>query len=185
MGKSTLFKHLTGVSVPAGRRPGVTLKPYSVQFGDLTITDMPGFGFMSGIKERKQDIVKTKLIRYIERHRDRIVLAILVVNGSSFSEIVDRWQQRGEIPIEVEMYDFLHELDLNVVVAVNKIDRIRDLDSVMDGVAERLGMLPPWRQWPDFLVPVSAAKGDIKHLSGLIRGILHNPGRDDAAGFIN
>jgi len=184
VGKSTLIRSLTGVNVPVGKRPGVTLRPYHLQFGDLTITDMPGFGFMSGIKETKQDIVKTKFVRYIEKNKDRILQAILVLNGNSFLEIVDRWQKRGEIPIEIEMYDFMHELELDVVVAVNKKDKISDLDNVMDGVAERFGLHPPWRQWPDQLIPVSAKKGDTKQLSGLIRGTLHNLGRDDLLGFV-
>jgi GTP-binding protein EngB required for normal cell division len=98
----------------------------NLAFGDLIVTDMPGFGFMSGVKDRKQDIIKTKFVRYVEDHSDRIFLAVLVLNGQSFAEIVDRWSGRGEIPLEVEMYQFLQELELDVVVAVNKIDKIKD-----------------------------------------------------------
>jgi GTP-binding protein EngB required for normal cell division len=186
VGKSTLIKSITGKPVPIGRRPGVTRRPWNLALGDLIVTDMPGFGFMSGVKDRKQDIIKTKFVRYIEDHSDRIILAVLVLNGKSFAEIVDRWSGRGEIPLEVEMYQFLLELELDVVVAVNKIDKIKDnnRDSVMDGVAERLDILPPWKQWPDKLVPISAKKGDVKALSGLIRSRIHELGRDDLLGYI-
>ncbi len=141
---------------------------------------------MSGVKDRKQDIIKTKFVRYVEDHSDRIFLAVLVLNGQSFAEIVDRWSGRGEIPVEVEMYQFLQELGLDVVVAVNKIDKTKDKnrDSVMDGVAERLDILPPWKQWPDKLIPISAKKGDVKALSGLIRSRIHELGRDDLLGYI-
>jgi GTP-binding protein EngB required for normal cell division len=184
VGKSSLIQSLTGFTMKRGRRPGITLKPKHLYFGDIMITDMPGFGFMSGVKERKQDIVKTKFVRYIEKYRNRIILAVLVLDGKSFSEVVDRWTGRGEIPIEVEMFDFLQELDMDVVVAVNKMDKIRQTDTVMDNVAERLGMLPPWRQWPDMLVVVSAKKGDVKKLADLIRNRIHSLARDDLLGWI-
>lgn len=186
VGKSTLIRSLTGRPVTVGRRPGVTKKPANLALGDLIVTDMPGFGFMSGVKDRKQDIIKTKIVRYIENHSDRIFMAVMVLNVQSFAEIVDRWSGRGEIPLEIEMYQFLRELDLDVVVAANKIDKIKDknIDNVMDGVAERLDILPPWRQWPDKLLPISAKKGDIQALSGLIRSRIHELGRDDLLGYI-
>ncbi|MDF1532572.1 MAG: GTP-binding protein EngB [Methanosarcinales archaeon] len=184
VGKSTLIRALTGKNVPVGRRPGVTLRPSHLQFGDLVVTDMPGFGFMRGIKEHKQDLVKTAFVRYIEKQKDRIVMAVLVVDGKSFAEVVDRWERREEIPVEVEMFEFLRELELDVVVAVNKMDKIKDVDGTMDGVAQRLGMLPPWRQWLNVLAPISAKKGDVRALTGLIRNRIHNLSRDDLLAWI-
>lgn len=184
VGKSTLIRSLTGKSVPVGRRPGVTLKPLHLQFNDLLITDMPGFGFMSGVKERKQDIVKTKFVRYIEQNKDNIIIVILVLDAKSFAQVVDRWEGRGEIPVDVEMFQFLRELDIDVIAAVNKVDKIKDIDNVMDGVAVRLGLLSPWRQWLDILAPVSAKKGDIKAVTVLIRNRIHDLGRDDLLKWI-
>lgn len=184
VGKSTLIRSLTGKSVPVGRRPGVTLKPLHLQFNDLLITDMPGFGFMSGVKERKQDIVKTKFVRYIEQNKDNIIIVILVLDAKSFAQVVDRWEGRGEIPIDVEMFQFLRELDIDVIAAVNKVDKIKDIDNVMDGVAVRLGLLSPWRQWLDILAPISAKKGDIKAVTVLIRNRIHDLGRDDLLKWI-
>jgi len=40
---------------------------------------------------------------------------------------------------------------------------------VLDGIGERLGMAPPWRQWLDAIVPVSAKKGDVEGLKEIIR----------------
>ena len=184
VGKSPLIRSLTGKSVPVGRRPGVTLKPLHLQFNDLLITDMPGFGFMSGVKERKQDIVKTKFVRYIEQNKDNIIIVILVLDAKSFAQVVDRWEGRGEIPVDVEMFQFLRELDIDVIAAVNKVDKIKDIDNVMDGVAVRLGLLSPWRQWLDILAPVSAKKGDIKAVTVLIRNRIHDLGRDDLLKWI-
>ncbi len=139
---------------------------------------------MSGVKERKQDIVKTKFVRYIEQNKDNIIIVILVLDAKSFAQVVDRWEGRGEIPIDVEMFQFLRELDIDVIAAVNKVDKIKDIDDVMDGVAVRLGLLSPWRQWLDILAPVSAKKGDIKAVTVLIRNRIHDLGRDDLLKWI-
>ena len=60
VGKSSLLRELFGAKVRVGKRPGVTLRPTYIQISDLLITDMPGFGFMSGVKDRKQRAIKIK-----------------------------------------------------------------------------------------------------------------------------
>ncbi|MCQ6963610.1 GTP-binding protein EngB [Methanolobus chelungpuianus] len=181
VGKSSLIRELTGQKVRVGKRPGVTLKPTQIRFSDLLITDMPGFGFMSGVKERKQDIVKDQIVRYIERGTERIRLAVMVVDGPVFVEVVDRWESRNEIPIDLEMYDFLRELGIDTVVAVNKMDKLKEEEQndILDGIADKLGMLPPWRQWIDSIAPISAKQGKIKPLNSIIRQRLHAEKRDD------
>ncbi|HMB44195.1 MAG TPA: GTP-binding protein, partial [Candidatus Methanoperedens sp.] len=84
-------------------------------------------------------------------------------------EIVDRWTRRNEIPVEVELFEFFNELDIDVIVAANKMDKVTDQDLALDGVVQRLGMSPPWRQWPDKIVPVSAKKGNIGELKLLVQ----------------
>ncbi len=169
VGKSTLITALTGKKLPAGRRPGVTRKPLHITYQGFQITDMPGFGFMSGVSEESQDAIKDNIVHYIEENAQNIVLAVMVVNATSFAEIVDRWIKRNEIPVEVELFEFLHELNIDVVVAANKIDKVKDVDGTLDGIAERLGMMPPWRQWLDVIVPVSAKKGDVGGLKEVMR----------------
>ncbi len=169
VGKSTLIRELTGKKLRVGKRPGVTRKPQQVPYQDFQITDMPGFGFMSGVSEDGVEAIKDNIVHYIEDNAANIALAVLVVNATSFSEIVDRWAGRNEIPVEVELFEFLHELNIDVVVAANKIDKVKDVDRTLDGIAERLGMSPPWRQWLDTIVPVSASKGNIGELKKLIQ----------------
>lgn len=169
VGKSTLIRALTGKKLAAGKRPGVTRKPLKIAYQSVHITDMPGFGFMSGVANENQEAIKDDIVHYIEDNASNIVLAVMVVNAASFVEIVDRWAGRNEIPLEVELYEFLHELNIDAIVAANKIDRVEDADKTLDGIAERLGMMPPWRQWLDTIVPVSAKKGSIKGLKELIR----------------
>ena len=172
VGKSTLFSQLTGHKAKTGRRPGVTISPTRVQVGGLVYVDMPGYGFMMRIPKKVEEKTKDFIVRYFEENRKDIVLAIQVIDASSFLEIADRWERRGEIPIEIELFEFLSEMDLDVVVAANKMDKVSDPDWTLDRIVERLGMLPPWRQWLDRVAPISAKKGDIEPLRKIIRSRL-------------
>lgn len=181
VGKSSIIKQLTGKNVKVGKRPGVTLKPTHIRHSDLLLTDLPGFGFMSGVKDRKQDIVKDQIVRYIEKNTDRVNVAVLVIDGASFLEIVQRWEERNEIPIDIEMFELFRELGFDIILAINKVDKIKssELDATLDQICDKLNMLPPWKQWLDIVAPVSAKKGDLKALKSLIRQRLHNEKRDD------
>ncbi len=181
VGKSSLLKELFGAKVKVGKRPGVTLRPTHAQVSDLLITDMPGFGFMSGVKERKQDIVKDKTVHYIEENTERIKIGVLVIDGPAFPEIVDRWDSRDQIPIDVEMFDFLREIGIDTIVAANKMDKVKENESdpLLDEISVRLGLEPPWQNWKHLIAPISAKKGDLKALKGLLRDRLHEMKRDD------
>ncbi len=118
---------------------------------------MPGFGFMSGVAEGDTEMAKQEIVRHIEE--EGMDLALLVLDSKAFAEICDRWEGRGEIPIDVEMHGLLRELGIPYVVVANRMDKVVDVDAVLDGICDRLGLLPPWRQWRDVLVPVSAKTG--------------------------
>lgn len=178
VGKSTLITALTGKKLKSGRRPGVTRKPVRIPYQNYQITDMPGFGFMSGTSDESMDAIKDNIVHYIEDNAKNITLAVMVINSKSFAEIVDRWAGRNEIPVEVELFEFLHELDISVIVAANKIDKVKDVDGALDGIAERLGMMPPWRQWMDSIVPVCAKKGEVGELKKAIQKKLDETNRN-------
>ncbi len=169
VGKSTLFRALTGEKVAVGRRPGITLSPYSVKIGSLIYTDMPGYGFMKYRSFKEQERVKDLIVRYLEEHAEKMVTAIQVIDAASFLEIADRWESRGEIPVEIEMWEFLCDLDLDPILAANKIDRIANPEDVLNWIAERLGMEPPWRRWDYRIAPISAKRGEIEPLRNLIK----------------
>lgn len=171
VGKSSLIRALTGLRVRVGRRPGLTRRILRYSLEGLTIVDMPGFGFMSGVPKEVQEKLKTQIVRYLEENRKRIILSIEVLDARAFLEICERWERRGQIPVDVEMFHFLNELYLNPILAINKIDIIHPLDRdfVLDAICEKLGMLSPWRQWLDILVPVSARTGEgLKELRALM-----------------
>ncbi|MDV3104443.1 GTP-binding protein EngB [Thermococcus waiotapuensis] len=157
VGKSTLIYQLTGKKVRRGKRPGVTRKPVEVEWGGRKVVDMPGFGFMGGLPEEVQERVKDEIVRFIEENAEKIELAVLVVDGKSAPEIIERWEKRGEIPIDVEFYSFLRELGIPTIVAVNKVDRIKNLEQTLGFLAEKMGIRPEERE--EVMIPVSAKFG--------------------------
>jgi len=184
VGKSTLMRELIGLKVRVGRRPGVTLRPNYYSFGDLLVTDMPGYGYMKNVDYKKQHRIRDLIVRYFEDNAPRIITAVQVVDAKSFTEVVDRWDGRGEVPIDLELFQFLRDLNIPVIVAVNKMDNIydREKDMVLDDIALRLGFSPPWTGWMDRIAPISAKKGDVEHLRRLLKDKLRAVGRQDLAG---
>jgi GTP-binding protein EngB required for normal cell division len=181
VGKSTLMKELIGAKVRIGRRPGVTQRPNYYQFGDLLVTDMPGYGYMQGVDRGKQNRIRDLIVKYFEDNAPRIVCAVQVLDAKSFTDIVDRWDGRGEVPIDIELYQFLKDLNIPVMIAVNKMDNIydREKDMVLDEIVQRLGMYPPWSNWLHLVAPICAKKGDVAHLRNVIKERLRAIGRQD------
>ncbi|HID42906.1 MAG TPA: GTP-binding protein EngB [Archaeoglobaceae archaeon] len=178
VGKSTLFSNLFGLKVRKGRKPGTTIKPSFHRFRDLLLTDMPGFGYIRGVDRKFNEKVKDFIVNYIEYNCKRILVAVQVIDAGSFIEIVDRWEKRGEIPVDVEMFEFLREVT-NSVVAVNKIDTVKDIDATMNGIVSRLGLELPWSRWSDIIIPISAKNKDFDVLKKKLKKVLIDNGRSD------
>ncbi|ASJ15870.1 GTP-binding protein [Thermococcus chitonophagus] len=158
VGKSTLIYQLTGKKVRRGKRPGVTRKIIEIEWKGHKIIDMPGFGFMAGLPKEVQERIKDEIVHFIEDNADKIDLAILVVDGKAAPEIIERWEKRGEIPIDVEFYQFLTELNIPTLVAVNKLDKIKNVQKTLYFLADKFGV--PWDRINDIFVPISAKFGD-------------------------
>jgi small GTP-binding protein len=157
VGKSTLIFRLTGKLVRRGKRPGVTRKPVEVNWRNRKVIDMPGFGFMSGVPKAKMERIKDEIVRFIEENAEDIELAVLVVDGKAAPEIIERWERRGEIPIDVEFYAFLRELGIPTIVAVNKIDKVRSVRERLNFLAEKFGV--PYQEISEVFIPISAKFG--------------------------
>ena len=185
VGKSTLMRELTGHDFSTGGKPGVTRSPNHFDWApeDFVLTDLPGFGFMSGVDDERREQIKTDIVRYIEDNADHILVGVLVVDGKSVIDIIDRHAERGDVPHDVEMFSFLEELGIPTVVAVNKMDKVDDRDERLDALCERLGLYPPWQQWRDTIAPITAKKGRIEPFEEAIRTHLHEQKRDDLFKF--
>ncbi|WP_327050838.1 GTP-binding protein EngB [Halomicrococcus gelatinilyticus] len=185
VGKSTLMRELTGHTFETGGKPGVTRSPnfYDWASDDFMLTDLPGFGFMSGVPEERREQIKTDVVRYVEEHADDILVGVLVVDGKSVVDIIDRHSGEDEIPHDVELFYFLRDLGVPAVVAVNKMDKVDDRDERLDDLCDRLGLHPPWQQWQDTVAPISAKRGNIDALEEAVRTHLHDQKRDDLLKF--
>jgi len=185
VGKSTLMREITGHSFDTGGKPGVTRDPnhYDWAAEDFVITDLPGFGFMSGVDEEYREEIKTNIVRYLEAYAENILVAIHVVDGKSVIDIIDRHTAEDEIPYDVEMFHFLRDLEIPVVVAVNKMDKVDERDDRLDALCDRLGLYPPWKQWTDTIAPITAKTGRIEPLNEAVRQHLHEQKRDDLFKF--
>ncbi|SFR50624.1 GTP-binding protein EngB [Halogeometricum limi] len=188
VGKSTLMRELTGHSkFTTGKKPGVTRKPNHFDWSSekFMFTDLPGFGFMSGVGEDRREEIKTDIVRYIEENADDILAGVLVVDGKSVVDIIDRHSGPDEIPHDVEMFHFLRELGIPVVVAVNKMDKVDDRDERLNDLCDRLGLMPPWKQWSDVVAPISAKRGNVDSLYDALGTHFHEQKRDDLLKFVS
>jgi len=167
-GKSSTIRALTGVALKVGKRPGVTLKSLEIPYGNFKIIDMPGFGFMQGVSKKKQDEIKDFIVHYLEKSED-ILFAVQVTDAKAFAEIAKRHEARGEIPVEIEMFQFLQELHLNPILVANKIDKIvkGERKEKLNEICAILGLPAPENI---IVVPFSAkTKEGLEDLKRLIR----------------
>ncbi|MFB6070393.1 MAG: GTP-binding protein EngB [Halanaeroarchaeum sp.] len=187
VGKSTLMRELTGHSFEKGRTPGVTREPnhYDWASEDFVITDLPGFGFMSGVPEERRERIKTDIVRYLEANADRILVGVVVLDGKSAVDIIDRHSGEDEIPHAVEFFALLRDLGIPPVIAVNKMDKVDDRDERLDAIADRFGLVPPWKQWRDTIAPITAKQGRISALDEAVKTHLDDAKRDDLKKFFS
>jgi len=185
VGKSTLMREITGHSVPTGQKPGVTRKPNHFDWAsdDFVVTDLPGFGFMSGVEDDVREAIKTDVVRYLEANADDILVGVLVLDGKAAVDIIDRHSGDDEIPHVVELFYLLEDLGITPVVAVNKMDKVDDRDERLDDIADRLGLLPPWKQWQDTIAPIAAKHGRIDPFEAAVRTHLEDAKRHDLKKF--
>ncbi|MFC7131967.1 MULTISPECIES: GTP-binding protein EngB [Salinibaculum] len=185
VGKSTLMRELTGHTFDTGQRPGVTRKPNHYDWApeDFVLTDLPGFGYMKGLPEDAQEEIKTDVVQYVERYADNILAGVLVLDGKAVVDIIDRHSGPDEIPHDVELFHFLRDVGIPPVVAVNKMDKVDDRDQRLNDICDRLGLVPPWKQWQETIAPISAKRGNIDAATEAVRHHLHEAKRDDLFKF--
>jgi len=185
VGKSTLMRELTGHSFTTGGKPGVTRSPnhYDWASEDFVITDLPGFGFMSGVPDDHQEQIKTNIVHYLEEYHENILVGVIVLDGKSAVDIIDRHTTDESIPHTVELYHLLRELEIAPVLAVNKMDKVDDKDDRLDQIADRFGLLPPWKQWQDTIAPITAKRGQISALTDAVNAHLEDHKRHDLKKF--
>ena len=125
-GKSSIIKEVVGLNIATGKRPGTTrrISKYPLS-GDLVLVDMPGLGKMMGASKRLENKINDQIIEFLESNAQNIVLAVAVLDISTFLEVTWRLEKKGFMSVDVEMVKFLADIlgEFPLVVA-NKIDKI-------------------------------------------------------------
>jgi GTP-binding protein EngB required for normal cell division len=161
-GKSIIIRKITGLKTRSGKRPGTTRRVSTIPLSQgLSLVDMPGYGRITGAAKDFTENVKDDITGFIEEKGDEIVLAVHVLDLSTFMEVALRQERKGLIPIDQEMIHYLRESTGEPpLVAANKIDKV---GGARDALLDELRLLiasgdPSEPDCPIF--PVSAKTGE-------------------------
>ncbi|MFW9962116.1 MAG: GTP-binding protein EngB [Candidatus Sifarchaeia archaeon] len=179
VGKSSTIRALTGKRVRIGKKPGSTRWELMIDYGPITIVDIPGFGYMAGQSKSMIEETKANVIQKLENWKDNIILTVLIIDISLFRELYERWSSRGEIPIDVEFYSFLSEISPQVIVVANKIDKIKKhaLQTEVDFLLTKLKEASSAKD-PNLVLLSAQKKQGFSNLISLIDEILVEFGLD-------
>jgi len=148
VGKSSIMAFLVkGVHKyvgKAGKHPGTTLriKPLRMPH-DYELVDMPGFGFMTRTGRDSTKQIWDKIIHFVETNASHIRLALIIISLENFRRNVEKWED-VQIPLDIEMGQFLQELGIPIKVVANKIDKLLPIQVQEDlaFVAEKMHISP-------------------------------------------
>jgi len=161
-GKSIIIRKITGLKTRSGKRPGTTRRVSTIPLSQgLSLVDMPGYGRITGAAKDFTENVKDDITGFIEEKGGDIVLAVHVLDLSTFMEVALRQEGKGLIPIDQEMIHYLRESTGEPpLVAANKIDRVGGArDSLLDELRLLIASGDPSE--PDCpIFPVSAKTGE-------------------------
>lgn len=177
VGKSSIVRCLTGRKVRVGKKPGSTKYEFLLDLGPLILVDMPGFGHAEKLSKMDIEATKRRILANLERWGKRIAIALLVVDVSLFKELADRWEARGEIPIDIEFYSFLNEICRDVIIVANKSDRLerRQFSEAIEYLRKKMAEAEPERK-PSIVVASSRNRTGIDELKTQIEQVLSSQG---------
>jgi GTP-binding protein EngB required for normal cell division len=161
-GKSSLIKELAGLNVATGKHPGTTRKVSKYPLNDgLVLVDLPGLGKMSRASKQEEEEVNQKIIEFLESNAHNIVLAVAVLDISTFLEVTWRLEKKGIESVDVEMVKFLADnLGEFPVVVANKIDKAprEEIEVNLEEFKNRISNGDKTKI-EDYVFPVNAKKG--------------------------
>jgi GTP-binding protein EngB required for normal cell division len=182
VGKSSTIRALTGKKIRVGKHPGSTRWELTIDMGSVNFVDIPGFGFM--VKSSKDSIeeMKDQIVKWLEDWSEYMALGILIIDISLFRTLVNRWSDRGEIPIDVEFYSFLTGISPEVIVVANKIDKLkkRAIQGELEFLHQQLVDAVPDKT-PNVVVMSAMKKTGLLDLRESIESLLESQGIDSPA----
>ncbi|MHA1166950.1 MAG: GTPase [Candidatus Hodarchaeales archaeon] len=147
-GKTTCLKFFSkGYADPsrlaklrAGKSAGTTKRIMEIEIGPrLSMVDLPGFGRI--MKRSHKFIEKTKdsIVSFIEDNAKDIVVAVQVIDASTFWIAHESLMRKGIKNIDIEMVTFLKESGIpNIIVLGNKTDRLSNKEQRLEEIAKLL-----------------------------------------------
>jgi GTP-binding protein EngB required for normal cell division len=123
---------------------------------------MPGYGRITGASIDATNLVKDEILDFIESNGAAISLGVQVLDISTFHEVAERMENKGIIPLDLEMIQYLEESTGEMpLVAANKIDKIRggDLAPLLIDLEDRIEESAPSASGCT-IIPVSATTGE-------------------------
>lgn len=179
-GKSILIKELTGLNLVTGKHAGTTRKvSYYPLSSGLVVVDLPGLGKMVGVSKKFEEKVNRQIVHFLESNKESIVLAVVVLDISTFLEVTWRLEKKGIMSVDVEMVKFLKSnLGKYPLVAANKIDKTntQELEANLTEFVNRISNGDPTKV-KDNVFPISAKKGTgVGELKDVIHSKLVNAG---------
>lgn len=158
-GKSSIIRAVVNLDVRVGKHPGTTKRVSKYPLNDgLIVVDMPGFGRKMGSSKRVEDRTNDEILRFLDFNAQSIVLAVHVLDISTFLEVTERLDKKGFISVDVEMVHLLAKtLGEFPLVAANKIDKRnrKDIEVNLEEFIRQLSNGHP-SAVSDYVFPVSA-----------------------------
>jgi GTP-binding protein EngB required for normal cell division len=126
-GKTSLVNYIARTKGPVGKYAGTTLKIIPVPLiKNLSLVDLPGFGRITKRSKQMENKLKDAIVQFYEDPKNRILMAIHVIDLSTFHYMVESLEKKNIIPLDIEMIQFITEVtNFPPIVVFNKIDKLK------------------------------------------------------------
>jgi GTP-binding protein EngB required for normal cell division len=126
-GKTSLVNYIARTKRPVGKYAGTTLKIIPVPLiKNLSLVDLPGFGRITKRSKQMENKLKDAIVQFYEDPKNRILMAIHVIDLSTFHYMVESLEKKNIIPLDIEMIQFITEVtNFPPIVVFNKIDKLK------------------------------------------------------------
>ncbi|MFX0059093.1 MAG: GTPase [Candidatus Hodarchaeota archaeon] len=116
-----------------GKTPGSTLLINKIFQPTMhyQIVDLPGFGYMKHRSQRREEHIKKQIVIHLEKYHQEYFLALIIINILRIEDEILKYfiQKKHTIPLTFELIKFLKELEIPLLIIINKIDKLSKFDT--------------------------------------------------------
>ncbi|MFX0084157.1 MAG: GTPase [Candidatus Hodarchaeota archaeon] len=126
-GKTSLVNYIARTKKPVGKYAGTTLKIVPVPLvKNLSLVDLPGFGRITKRSKQLENKLKNTIVQFFENPSNQILLAIHIIDLSTFHYMVESLEKKNIIPLDIEMIQFISEVtNFPPLIVFNKADKLK------------------------------------------------------------